>query len=296
LHPVTREDGSMRHAYAAKIRKFRSAQLSLPRSSCFGLRQDSNRSALARYHAIVVGSDEVWNLSHPWYGSEPLFYGHGIDRPLIAYAASFGSFDASWPFDDWHCDRLAHFKRISVRDSNSRLVVLRATGVPPPIVLDPCLLQDPAEEGTAGGYLLLYGHDFSTKFADHVKRFAKERGLEVVSIGYGNSWADRQWIDASPWEWDRAFAGATAVATNFFHGCAFSIRYRKPFAAECMPYRSIKVRDLLAQLGASGRIVTPRTEAADFERHLLSAPDGRVFENLECLRERSWEFLKHALT
>ena len=39
----------------------------------------------------MVGSDEVWNFRHPWYGGASIFFGDycNADR-LISYAASFG--------------------------------------------------------------------------------------------------------------------------------------------------------------------------------------------------------------
>ena len=47
------------------------------------------------YDLVVVGSDEVWNLHHPWYGGCSLFYGDGINaRRLVSYAASFGNYSA----------------------------------------------------------------------------------------------------------------------------------------------------------------------------------------------------------
>jgi hypothetical protein len=57
-----------------------------------------------RYDLVVVGSDEVWNVRHPWFGGEPLFFGENLkaDR-LAAYAASAGNHDGlalhltGWP-------------------------------------------------------------------------------------------------------------------------------------------------------------------------------------------------------
>ena len=47
------------------------------------------------YDAIVVGSDEVWNFRHPWYGSKPIFFGDGLNADrLVSYGASFGNHSA----------------------------------------------------------------------------------------------------------------------------------------------------------------------------------------------------------
>ena len=56
----------------------------LPLSRRFSLHEPG---AAGDYDAIVVGSDEVWNFRHPWYGSKPIFFGDGLkaDR-LVSYA------------------------------------------------------------------------------------------------------------------------------------------------------------------------------------------------------------------
>src|SRR5438309_2860019 len=59
----------LRH-YAAKTRKFAEAIARLPLSRRFSLHQPQSAGD---YDSIVVGSDEVWNFRHPWYGSRPIF-------------------------------------------------------------------------------------------------------------------------------------------------------------------------------------------------------------------------------
>ena len=45
----------------------------------------------------MVGSDEVWNFRHPWYGSKPIFFGDGLNADrLVSYAASFGKFNETY--------------------------------------------------------------------------------------------------------------------------------------------------------------------------------------------------------
>src|SRR5690606_31913419 len=76
--------------YALKMGSFLLAHSALPRSRRFDLDRPPGFEA---FDIVVVGSDEVWNLAHPWYGRYPLFFGDGI-RParLVSYAASFGSY------------------------------------------------------------------------------------------------------------------------------------------------------------------------------------------------------------
>src|SRR5205085_9346327 len=72
------------------------------------------------FAALVVGSDEVWNLPHPWYGGVPGFFGEGwrTDR-LVAHAASFGSYYSDAPLEQCWRECLRRFGAISVRDHHS---------------------------------------------------------------------------------------------------------------------------------------------------------------------------------
>ena len=76
----------------AKTRRFVDAIAHLPLSRRFSLHEPETAG---EYDAIVVGSDEVWNFRHPWYGSKPIFFGDGLKAErLVSYAASFGNHNA----------------------------------------------------------------------------------------------------------------------------------------------------------------------------------------------------------
>ncbi len=79
--------------YALKMLRFFRAFRSLPASPRFAL---DHPETMDNYEVVIIGSDEVWNLSHPWYGGNALFYGSGVRaKRLISYAASFGNYPAS---------------------------------------------------------------------------------------------------------------------------------------------------------------------------------------------------------
>lgn len=211
--------------YGAKARRFLEAFRHLPQSRPFALDEPA---VLEPYDLIIVGSDEVWNLRHPWYGGKAIFYGDGLKaRRIASYAASFGNHDASEGLSRDYAERLRGFDHISVRDENSRRHVQQALGLDPALVLDPVLQfpDFPSQPAlaTAEPYLLLYGHGFSAAFARQVRHAADAHGYRLVSIGYRNDFADEQWIGAGPLEFARAVAGSSAVATNFFHGCVFAL-------------------------------------------------------------------------
>lgn len=287
-----------RPRYRKKIRRFFRAIESLPLSRRFRI---DDPPAMERCDVVIVGSDEVWNLSHPWYGRYPLFYGEGLRTPrLVAYAASFGHHDARPALEPAWADRLRNFGRIAVRDDVSRAIVGHAIGIEPEIVLDPCLVfasepEAPDEALPEEPYVAVYGHGFSKSFAEGVGRWARRRKLPLVSIGYRNDWADRQRIAAGPHEFAHLVAGAEAVATNFFHGCIFALRNRKAFVCEESWYRANKLRCLMAKIGGEERLLAEAAPAAAYDVLLDEAPAPAVFDRIDRLRRRSRHYLDAAL-
>jgi polysaccharide pyruvyl transferase WcaK-like protein len=284
--------------YAQKTRRFIRAIARLPMSKRFSLHEPQ---AAGEYGAIVVGSDEVWNFRHPWYGSKPIFFGEGLkaDR-LVSYAASFGNHSAWDGIDSEWAGKLGRFSAISVRDENSWHLVHNGTGHEPALVLDPCLQfaehipREPAREERR--YALVYGYRFPDRLKASVRRWAARRRLRLVSVGYSNDFADEQRIESGPREFARLMAGAEAVITNFFHGCVFALLNGKPWAAAPSDYRSIKIPDLAATLGAQHRLVQDETSEDDLAR-LLDTPVGdEVRSSIERARTRSNDYLDAALS
>jgi hypothetical protein len=286
-----------RFLYGVKVFRFTRAVSALPRSPRFALERPEG---MEPYELVVVGSDEVWNLCHPWYGGSTLFFGDGVRaRRLVAHAASFGNYDAAGGLDESWAGRLRAFEAISVRDDNSRRLVQHATGPEPELVLDPCLQFLPRPEGRWRGpkhpFVAVYGHSFSPAFVRQVRRWATSHGYPLVSIGYRNAWADAQWLTAGPHDFAHCMAQAVAVATNFFHGCVFALRYARPFVCETSAYRSIKVQDLMAAVGAGAHLVADDTPAARYEARLGEPLDPQVLQRADRLRRASEAYLDRVL-
>ncbi|MGX2029800.1 polysaccharide pyruvyl transferase family protein [Methylocaldum gracile] len=282
--------------YGLKLLKFLRAISKLPRSPRFNLEHASN---LESFDRVIVGSDEVWNLRHPWYGGCPLFFGAGVGARLVSYGASFGNYDASQELEPAWVDRLRRFEAISVRDDNSRAIIQNALGFEPALVLDPCLQFMPIPEGVWRGpdrpFVAVYGHNFSEAFGRKLRRWARFRGYPLVSLGYRNDWADQQWITAGPQDFAHAMARAEAVATNFFHGCIFALRHAKPFVSERSPYRSTKIENLMAMIGGEKRLLSEDTTATTYDVCLSEPLDSRILDRVDRLRRQSNDFLDHAL-
>ena len=286
---------SDRAAYARKTRKFLDAFVDLPLSPPFSLEQPD---AIEACDLVLVGSDEVWNLRHPWFGGSRLFYGAGLQAPhLAAYAASFGNHPAANGLDEGLRKLLRRFDAISVRDDNSRQLVSQSLGHEPELVLDPCLqFPDIAVRPTRpGGFAVIYGHSFPDWFQSNVRAWARRKGLRLVSLGYHNDWADTQWLDAGPEDFPGCIGAAAAVATTFFHGCVFALLHERPFICAASDYRANKVRSLVSMLGAERHLVGEHAPESDYPAALEARPDAGVAARLTGLRARSDAFLDHVL-
>jgi hypothetical protein len=119
--PVPKSDYPL---YRAKMEAFFDAFCTLPLSRRFDLQHPEEMES---YDLVVVGSDEVWNLMHPWYGRCALFYGEGVRaQRLVSYAASFGNYDATWGLEPQWADSCATSNRslcvTRIRDTSFRVL------------------------------------------------------------------------------------------------------------------------------------------------------------------------------
>jgi len=280
---------SDRRRHAAKVRGFARAQAQLPLSAPFPL----TGAPQEPLDAVIVGADEVWNPSHPWYGGAGLFWGERLEAvPLVAHAVSCGNHDAPFPAD--RAARLGRFASIAVRDVTTRARVHEATGTSPPLVLDPCLQfpPEPASPLRRAPYALVYGHDFPGWAGPAAREWAGQRGLQLLSIGYRNAFADCQWLEANPGGFASAVAGAAAVITTMFHGTVFALNARLPFAVIPSDYRATKLTDLAGLLGAERHLV--RTPDA-LPTALAEPPGADVIGAIAAMRASSHATLRHAL-
>ena len=284
--------------YRKKIERFFKAFDSLPLSPRFRLDQPDE---MQEYDVVVVGSDEVWNLFHPWYGKCPLFYGEGLlTERLVTYAASFGNYSAAWGLAPEWATRLRNFDAISVRDANSQNIIQNAIGLEPELVLDPCLQFSVEPDGRnldhlPDTYVAVYGHNFLETFAHQIRQWAKHKDLPLVSIGYRNDWADEQWITADPHDFAHFMTRAEAVATNFFHGCVFALRNNKPFISETTSYRNNKLQGLMTKVGGEGHLATQDTPHEVYDLRLSAPLDASILHKINQLRQASNAYLDQAL-
>lgn len=218
-----------------------------------------------RYDLVVIGSDEVFNCtqSAPWCFTSQLFGNIPNAGRIISYAASFGHTTyedlEKYGLEAPVKEALQHLSAISVRDRNSDELIERLTGHTPQLHVDPVLIFDytpymPAEVDCRD-YILVYSYPNRIKNPAEIaaiRRFAKEKGKKLVSIGFYFPWCD-QTVIPHPFEVLTYFKQADYVITDTFHGSVLSIKFNKQFGTIIRNSNSQKLSFLLAQFGLQSR-------------------------------------------
>lgn len=214
--------------------------------------------ARPRYDAVVIGSDEVWNVKNRSFKVMPEYFGENLNSDcIITYAPS----SSETTFADISANPglargLRNIRHFSARDKNTFEIVEKVANRPVTMVLDPTFLvgyeEEVVEETFSGGkgYVLVYTYRFDEAKIRKTVAFAKSRGLRLVSPCFYNDWCDEV-VPCTPFEFLRLVRDADYVVTDTFHGSIFSILYKKQFGS--FASKKIKVASLLSTLGLMGR-------------------------------------------
>ena len=259
--------------------------------------------------AFVVGSDQVWRGAYNADVTESFcsFLPDTDPRRRIVYAASFGTeyVDIS-PEKLPECRRLAQFfSAVSVREQSAIRLAKEALGIEPQWVLDPTMLL------TAEDYRSLWQHEESQW--EGITTYVLDASEEKSQIQHDVSQAlslpvnalmlppvdqDGKLVDMIPVEgWLKAFAQASFVITDSFHGCVFSIIHRKPFIAIANRERGIdRFTSLLGYFGLMDRLIFSLEEYQQKRSSLLTPIDYvPIVQKHEEARTASLNFLREAL-
>lgn len=219
-----------------------------------------------RFDIAVIGSDEVFNcLQKSWLGFSLQLFGVGLNASkVITYAGSFGA-TTSQKLKEFnvHEDVAAALNKlsaISVRDQNSLSTINELTGREACLNVDPVFIYDYKEHVPSDvpydNYILIYSYPNRLKdkhIVDKIKKFAREKGLKLISVGHYFPWCDKT-ITPNPFEVLSLFKKAEYIITDTFHGSVISIKYNKKFCTVIRQMNNNKLQYLLKQFGLEDRI------------------------------------------
>lgn len=206
-----------------------------PRTHC--IKNQKGYRKLPHFDALVVGSDQVWRekLVNPLAD----YFFNFIDYPaiLISYAASFGVDYAEYSDGEVkQCGKLIEkFKAVSVREASGVKLIkdVYKWSCNPVVMPDPTLLLSSNDYEQIIGASIQKGTGLFCYILD--KTEDKEKAVRKISVAYSldtyEICLDGKEAYPSVEEWLRSFRDAEFVFTDSFHGCVFSLIFRKPFIA-----------------------------------------------------------------
>ena len=248
----------------------------------------------AGYDLLIIGSDAVLNVHHPLF--HEIYYGVGLQKTCFCtYAPSCEYMASEEKLPEKLKEGIQKASALSARDRFTQQILETATRRKVDVVLDPTMLYDfrtvshPLKEKR---YLLLYTFSAWPQYANAVQQYAKERGLQVVSIGRHCDWADRSYEAASVYQWFGAFENAEVVFTDSFHGTLFAIKNKKPLVVVSREDKKLKIQDALEQMECALPFYTGENIADYLSENVNYA---RVEEKIEILARDSLNFLSRAI-
>ena len=265
---------------------------------------------------FVVGSDQVWNPD--WTSSTYFLDFVPTSNLKISYAASLGKNRISNKFLGNVSRYLDDFDYISVREKEAKEILENYLDKRISLVLDPTLLMDEKEWGSLAvppvkdrSYLFVYLLGNNKNHKKKIKEYAKRRNLEIVYIPHvhfyyqiaDNSFADKELYDIGPKEFLGLIQNATEVITDSFHGCVFSIIFKKQFCAlkrhqdNLAANMNSRLYTLFDSLELRSRLFEDYFSSEDMLKIMSSPID---YENTEKilveLRKQSLDYLMNAVS
>lgn len=258
------------------------------------------------YDLVVIGSDEVFNCiqSVPWGFASSLYGNIHNARKISSYAASFGNTKLEdierYGLMEEIAGYMNNLNSISVRDENSKKIVIALLGIEAKEHLDPVLVYDYRKVIDAQfnhkekDYIVVYtyANRITKKERNAIIKFAKKYQKKLLSIMSYYDWCDGYIIPSDPFEVLQWFRHSDFVVTDTFHGTIFSTITHSKFATLVRESNRNKLTDLLQRLNLSERSASSN----DLESILLTPIDyNSIEENLSELRFNAKKYIASLL-
>lgn len=250
-------------------------------AQCLNIVDDNN---LDPYDAIILGSDEIWNVKNEVY-NRAIFYGLGRED-TIAYAVSVGNATIG----DYENRReiitdIDKVPYIYPRDENTKKIVEHYTDRRVQCVCDPTLLIDWNEntsklpdELVDKQYIMLYAYSISEDMKKNILMYAKKNNLKVVSVGFFYMWADIN-LAINPLQLYTICKHAFSIVTETFHGTIFSALSGTRFVSFPTGSKS-KVLDFMNRFGCIDRAIESTAGWKDFNNKISQDFNYSKFSNI----------------
>lgn len=255
------------------------------------------------YDCIIVGSDQIWrkdyieklwNTKHP----EDAFLCDKKYNQIIklAYAASLGNDD--WEFNDYQTNQISQalrkFKFVSVRETSGTSILNKKLNLQVDCVLDPTMLLTADDyiqklalkiSNIDNGCLVSYILDPNEKTTELVNTVLSAKHLQLTELNKIQEDGTKLPIEV----WVENIASADIVITDSFHGCVFSLIFRKPLIFVGNDIRgNARFETLIDTFGLNKNMVK---SVEDFDESLTYRLPNDIDSKIENQRKRSLNLL-----
>lgn len=266
--------------------------------------------ASKNYDGVLVGSDQLWSPS----GITSNFYNlMFVDDNIlkISYASSIGVSNIKKKLHDVYSTFLSRIDYVSVRENTAKKLVEELSTNTAEVVVDPVLLlsgddwlnEIPDKKLCDEPYIYAYFLGKTPEYRQAVTKFAKEKGLKIVTthhmdtynkadVGFG----DYAPYDVGPQEFINFIRNAEYVFTDSFHGCVFSMLYKKQFMVfkrysdKSISSKNSRIESFCENYDLHSRCYNGDINAVDNEIDY-----AHVLDKVEQHRQKSLAFLDKAL-
>lgn len=256
----------------------------------------------ANWNVFVLGSDQVWNPEI--VKDDRAFWLEFAKTGYKAtFSSSFGTTKVPESYRKALICALNGFQKIAVREP-SAADILSGVTQPVAVTCDPVFLLSAGQwealarkpKDVPDHYILLYTVERNEKLEELVREAAAYYGIPVVDLGARSN--PREYIGVhspayGPREFLYLIRHANYMATNSFHGTAFSIIFNKRCIGMLHHSRGTRIREL-AELAGRSRFILPEdaslsdvtrlfTETNETENTLLNnriAASGIYLQNI----------------
>lgn len=250
--------------------------------------------------AYIVGSDQMWPPTNIKPENFLVFGDKKIKR--ISYAVSIGKNYIPDKHKEKFIEYLSLIDYVSIREKTSKefleTIISKkiSTNIDPTLLLDNCswdkLIEKP-KSFIDREYILIYLIYKPKWLNGELKKLKKETGLDIVLITtnpFKKAFCDEHIKYAGPKEFLWLIRNARYVISSSYHGCLFSIIYKKNFLAIVNPDNATRHRDMLNMFGLSNREVKSLS-AKKFD----NIEYEKVYEQIKIQRDQSKKYLLEAL-
>lgn len=253
---------------------------------------------------FVCESDVIWKL-YKKGGFDDMFFLNfpsATGKRKIAYSPSI----SSRPFTDDERKKIKRltkdFKAISCREREGAEYLTKVLGRNVDWVLDPTLLLDDEDYSkiairpSAQHYLLVYNCMVNDKqMLCEAEKLSQLLGLKMIEVSNYNinniRFQHEVKTDVGIEGWLGYFKYADFVVCNAFHGCCFSVIFKRQFFLFQRDKSDYRMKSITEGLGLSDRLVSCEDKKIPIAFNPINY--NEVYKRLDALKERSFKFIQN---